>query len=91
MKHSEERNWRIAIYVDVIFALISSILSLIGITYVVNTEKIENLGLFTLGLTFWICYLLLSLFLIGFGIYSHYQEKNFDKKKPKYDVKAPIV
>ena len=47
---------------------------------------------FAIGLSFWIGYLLLSLFIIGLGIYTYYREKRFDPDAiPKKKLRAPIV
>ncbi len=82
---------RRAIYFDIICGILSSIISLSGIAYVAILNLVVNIGWFTVGLTFWVGYLIFSIFLMGVGIYTWYKEKNFEKYEQKQDLKAPIV
>jgi uncharacterized membrane protein (DUF485 family) len=82
---------RRAIYFDIICGLVSSIISLSGIAYVAILKLVVNIGWFTVGLTFWVGYLIFSIFLVGVGVYTWYKEKNFEKYEQKKDLKAPIV
>ena len=91
MRKSKEKNLRISIYFDCICGSFSAIISLSCIIFFAIVEGIESLGWFIAGLTFWISWLIFSLFLIGLGIYTYYQEKHFDEKKHKKGLKAPIV
>lgn len=82
---------RRAIYFDIICGLVSSIISLSGIAYVAILNLVVDIGWFTVGLTFWVGYLMFSIFLIGVGIYTWHKEKNFEKYEQRKDLKAPIV
>jgi len=85
------KNERIAFYLDIILGTISSVFAIIGIIIATILGDIINWGWYYFGLTFWICWLIFSLFLIGLGIYSRYQEKHFDESEPRKDLKPPIV
>jgi uncharacterized Tic20 family protein len=89
--NKQKKNYNIQIYFDCICGSISSILSLIGIFFTAVVFGIKNRITFTIGVTFWICYLIFSFFLIFLGIYTWYQEKHYDEKKPRKDLKPPIV
>ena len=52
---------RRAIYFDIICGIVSSIISLSGITYVAILNLVVNIGWFTVGLTFWVGYLIFSI------------------------------
>lgn len=91
MRRSVVKNERISVYVDCILGSISSIIALIAITFTTIKYGISNLKWYTIGLTFWILWLLLSLFLIGLGIYTHIKNKTFDQTKTRKDLRAPIV
>ncbi len=82
---------RIAIYLDCIIGVCSSILSLSCIIFFAITEGIPYPDRFSLGLIFWIIWLIFSLTLIGIGVKGYLQEKHFDEKKQRKDIKAPIV
>ena len=82
---------RMGIYMDILLGIISSVLAISGIIYVGILGEIRNWGWYIFGLTFWICWLIFSFFLIGVGIYLWHQEKHFDEREPKKDLKAPIV
>lgn len=91
MRHSEERNYRISVYFDCICGLLSSTLALIAIIFTTIKFGIRNPKMYTVGLTFWICWLIFSLFLIGLGIYTHMKNKNFDESKARKDIRPPII
>ena len=85
------RRERIAIYGDCICGASSAITSISCIIYFAITEGIPYPDRFSLGLIFWIIWLVFSLSLMGIGIFQYYQAKHFDEKKPRKDLKAPIV
>lgn len=92
MQSSEEaRNDRISVYVDCIAGSISSSLALIAIVFTTIKYGISNPKWYTIGLTFWICWLIFSLFLIALGIYTHMKNKNFDETKASKDLRPPII
>lgn len=82
---------RLGIYMDLLFGIISSVLAISGIIYVGIVGDIRYWGRYIFGLTFWICWLIFSFFLVGMGIYLWHQEKHFDERESKKDLKAPIV
>ncbi|MFX1311497.1 MAG: hypothetical protein ACFFHD_02650 [Promethearchaeota archaeon] len=82
---------RKSIYFDLICGTFSSTIALIGIIFVGLTKKITHLIIYYIGLTFWICYLIFSIFMICLGIFLWYKEKHFDEQKPKKDLKPPII
>lgn len=82
---------RISIYFDCVCGAFSSILSLGCIIFFAIKEGIPYPDRFSLGLAFWIMSLILSLGLIAIGIFQYQQEKHFDEKKIRKDLKAPIV
>ncbi|MFX0002676.1 MAG: hypothetical protein ACFE9C_02660 [Candidatus Hodarchaeota archaeon] len=88
MSMSRLKRERIAIYVDCILGTISAIGSLSGIIFVVITEGLEAIEFntnFIISLTFWICWLLFSLSLIGVGLYKYFEEKNPERWKAKME------
>jgi len=85
------KHERKAIYFDIFCGITSSVIALTGITCAVIFKRVISIGWFTIGLTFWVGYLVFSFFLIGLGIYTWYKEKNLDKSAPKKDLRAPIV
>jgi len=86
------KSERIQIYFDCICGSVSSIIALIGIFLSTQQKGIQNPTYFTIGLSFWIGYLVISIFVIGLGIYKYYREKNFNPDAiPKKKLKAPIV
>ena len=91
MRHSEERNYRISVYFDCICGLLSSTLALIGITFTTIKYGIANPKMYTIGLTFWICYFIFSLLLVMVGILTYYKNKTFDESKARKDLKPPII
>ena len=82
---------RLAIYVDCICGASSAIFSLSCIIFFAITEGIPYPGRFSVGLIFWIIWLIFSLTLIGIGVYQYLQFKHFDEKEQRKDLKAPIV
>ncbi|TFF92915.1 MAG: hypothetical protein EU543_04765 [Promethearchaeota archaeon] len=81
------------IYFDCILGTFFSIISISSIIYTTLNKGIYNLGFFLFSLSFWIIWLGISLFLISWGLYIRYLEKNPAKLESKYkkDLKAPIV
>lgn len=79
------------LYFDLICGVISAVISLTGIIYIAILNRITNIGLFIAGFTFWMCYFLISVLLISYGLYTSYKEKNFDENKRRKDLRAPIV
>ena len=82
---------RIGLYLDVIIGLFSSVISLSGMIYVALSKGIMKMGWFITSFTCWIVYLLVSIFMISYGLYSYLKEKNFDETKQKKDLRAPIA
>ncbi len=92
MKSEREiKNERKAMYFDVICGIMSSVLSLSGLAFAAISNRIFNMGWFAISVTFWTAYLLFSFFLIGLGIYTWKMNKNYDIKKPKKELKSPII
>ena len=92
VKHKDNKSERIQIYFDCICGIVSSIVSLFGIFLVTLQKGILNPTNFTLGISFCIGYLVVSIFMIGLGIYTWYREKNTDPDAiPKKKLKAPIA
>lgn len=87
----EAKSHRRAIYFDLICGVICSTTALIGIIFVSLTQQITYMAGYLMGLTFWIFYLIFSLFLISVGIYTWWREKNFESQSPRNDLKPPIV
>ncbi len=85
------RRERIALYGDCICGASSAIISISCIIFFAITEGIPYPDRFSLGLTFWIIWLIFSLSLIAIGIHQYNYAKHLDEKKPRKDLKAPIV
>ena len=86
---------RIAIYFDIITGTVISTFSIFCIIFATITQGITQFSIsYLIGLGFWIFWLGFSIFLIGLGIKSYYDEKHFEltgvHKKPR-KLKAPIV
>ena len=90
VQRKRDRKERQALYFDLICGMVSSILALIGIIFFAVMYGITNMAGWLTGLTFWILYLILSIFLIGMGVYLWYKEKYWDEIIPKKDLKPPI-
>jgi len=88
------RNERIAVLFDCICGTTSSLIAIIGIIFFALPLGIANPTFFITSLTFWIFYLLFSFYLIGLGIFTHYTNKNYEKRaksrKPR-KLKAPMI
>ena len=69
----------------------SSIIALTSIIFVSIMYGITNMVGWLTGLTFWILFLILSLFLISIGFYTKWKENHFDDRTPRKDLKPPIV
>ncbi|MFW9823364.1 MAG: hypothetical protein ACFFE4_10540 [Candidatus Thorarchaeota archaeon] len=87
----EAKSHRRAIYFDLICGTICSITALSGIIFVSITQRITYMVGFLTGLSFWILYLIFSLFLIFLGIYTRWKEKHFDEQPLRRDLNPPIV
>ena len=89
-----EKGFQIALFFEIILGIISASLAIYSLIFVATHTIIEYPWMFNTSFTFWVCYLIFSIFLILLGIYEWYQEKNFDnrklKKKLKKKLKAPI-
>ena len=91
-QHKDLKSQRIAIYFDCICGCVCSISAFIGIFFYTQQEGILYPTNFVIGLSFWIGYLFLSLFVVGVGLYTYYGEKNFDPDAiPKKKLRAPVV
>ena len=90
-RHDDVTNERIKLYFDLIVGSILSTSALIGIIFWTIIFGISDYVWWLTGLIFWICYSFLSFSLIGVGIYSRYQEKHYDEREPRKDLRAPIV
>ena len=89
------KDERIAIYFDIILGTAISAFSIFCIIFLAISEGTKVFSVFyVLGLGFWIGWFGFSIFLIGLGIKSYYNEKHFEltgeHKKPR-KLKAPIV
>lgn len=88
----EQKEERKKIYFDLMCGLISAILALTGIITTAIIYGITRWAGFFTGLTFWLLYLSLSMFLLGFGLYSKRQEKKYGVGgKRKKEIRAPMV
>jgi len=86
------KSYRKQIYFDCICGVTCAITAFIGIFFYTKQEGILFPANFAIGLVFWIGYFLLSIFMIGLGIYTYYREKGFDPEAiPKKKLRAPIV
>jgi hypothetical protein len=91
-QYKDLKSQRIAIYFDCICGAVCSISAFIGIFFYTQQEGILYPTNFVIGLSFWIGYLFLSLFVVGVGLYTYYGEKNFDPDAiPKKKLRAPVV
>ncbi|MFW9881906.1 MAG: hypothetical protein ACFFG0_53260 [Candidatus Thorarchaeota archaeon] len=82
------------LYFDLICGIINSGFAVISIIFVSIVYGIRYGAGFYFGLTFCLCYLGVTIFLVLYGIYTKYTEKNYDiisKKKKKRESKPPIV
>lgn len=87
----EAKSHRKAIYFDLICGVVCSTTALMGIIFISITQEITYMADWVTGLTFWIFYLIFSLFLISIGIYTSWKEKHFDDQAPRKDLNPPIV
>ncbi len=88
---SRIKKQRQALYFDLICGVSSAVIALSGIIYIAILNRIKSIGWFIGGFIFWMCYLLFSVLLIGYGLYINYKDKHFDENKYKKDLRAPIV
>ncbi len=90
--HKDLKSERIQIYFDCICGSVCSITAFIGIFVFTQQKGILYPVNFTLGLTFWIGYFCISLFVIGLGVYTYYKAKQYDPDAvPKKKLRAPMV
>jgi len=82
------------LYFDLICGIINSTVAISAIIFATIKFGLRNVAGFYIGLTFFICYLGVSIFLIIFGIYTKQKEKKYgviSNKKRKREIKPPIV
>ncbi len=93
MVHTEDRvkKERQQLYFDLICGIICSVTALSGIIFMTIVHGISDMSGWLVGFTFWMVYLIFSLFLISVGLYTRWKDKHFDEKKPRKDLKPPIV
>ncbi|KKK41131.1 MAG: hypothetical protein Lokiarch_45750 [Candidatus Lokiarchaeum sp. GC14_75] len=72
---NEAKSERKKLYFDIICGIVSSVLALMGIIFFAVIYGITNMVGWLTGLTFWILYLMLSVFLMGIGLYTKWKEK----------------
>jgi len=85
------KNERKKLYFDLICGVICSVTALTGIIVVTIMYGITDMVGWLTGLIFLILYLVLSLLLVCYGLYTKWKEKNFDENAPRKDLKPPIV
>jgi len=90
-RKNQIKKERQAVYFDIICGVISAVISLSGIIIVAVLNRVTSIGWFITSFAFLICYLLFSVLLISYGLYTRYNEKHFDENKYKKDLRAPIV
>ena len=90
---NEARNEIIQIYFDCICGTVCSISALIGIFFFsLPGGGVEDPVYFVIGIVFWFGYLFLSLFIMGVGVYTYYQAKNYSPDAPvRKKLKAPMI
>ncbi|MHA2036325.1 MAG: hypothetical protein ACW98X_07815 [Promethearchaeota archaeon] len=93
MVQTEEKvkKERQQLYFDLICGVICSVTALSGIIYMTVVFGISDMSGWLVGFSFWMVYLIFSLFLISIGLYSRWKDKHFDDQTPRKDLKAPIV
>ena len=87
----EAKNERKKLYFDLICGIVCSTSALAGIIFVIVMYGISSMVNWLTGLIFLILYLVLSLLLVCYGLYTKWKEKNFDENAPRKDLKPPIV
>jgi hypothetical protein len=87
----EAKSERKHLYFDLICGVVCSVTALSGIIFISVMYEITDMVGWLTGLTLWILYLIFSLSLISYGLYTRWKEKHFDNQAPKKDLKAPIV
>ncbi|MFW9773344.1 MAG: hypothetical protein ACFFBY_00505 [Promethearchaeota archaeon] len=76
----EPKHARIQVYFDCICGIICSSLSISGIIVTTLLKGIFNPFWYSLSLTFWIIWLILSIFLILLGMYTKRKEEAMYRK-----------
>jgi len=79
------------LWFDLICGAVFSILALTGIIVMSIMYGITNTAGFLIGLIFWSFYLLGSLLLMGWGIYTKKPGNKYGKKRKKKELRPPIV
>jgi len=74
-KIDEAKSERKRLYFDLICGMVSSILALMGIIFFAIMYGITDMAGWLTGLTFWILYLLLSVFMVAIGLYTKHKER----------------
>ena len=87
----EAKNEREKLYFDLICGIVCSTSALAGIIFVTVMYGISSMVNWLTGLIFLILYLVLSLLLVCYGLYTKWKEKNFDENAPRKNLKQPIV
>lgn len=82
---------RKAIYFDLLCGVTSSVIAISGLIFVAVVNSIKYLDWFIVGVTFWVGYLIFSILMISYGIYSYHLEKHWEERKSKHKLRAPIV
>ena len=90
-RHDDATNERIKLYFDLIVGTLLSAGAMVGLFFWTNIVDINSYMWWLVGFIFWLCYLGLSLFLIGVGFYTRYKEKHYHEREPRKDLRAPIV
>lgn len=91
MDKSKLKKERKAVYFDLTCGMVSSIISLVAMTFSIMNSGVNEMGFFTMSVTFWIGYLLFSIFMICIGIWGHYKTKKHGFVKSKKALKVPIA
>jgi predicted transporter len=90
----DAKSERKQLYFDLICGLISAVLAVAGITGFAIAYGITSWSGFLTGLIFWVLYMILSLFLIGIGLYTRRKERQMWERgeiEPRKDVSPPML
>ena len=88
---SAVKKERQAIYFDLICGVVSSTIAISGLVFVAVLNAIKSLKWYLVGVVFWTGYLIFSILMISYGIYIYRQDKHFDEREPRKNLRAPIV